>query len=246
MPALPPLGLSWPELVLVLSTVTFGTAVQGTVGFGLGLIAAPVLAGIDPMFVPGPILAVAILLGFLLTRRELKHVDRTGFGWVVLGRIPGTVAAIVTMSMLPQSGIIITIGALVLLAVAISVSGLDFELTPRTLVGTGAASGFMSTISSVGGPPLALAYQHSHGPRLRGTLSAHFIIGAGISVIALVAAGRYGAREVEASLVLVPAVLVGYLLSGFTAPILDRGYTRPVVLGLAALAGGFIIVRELL
>ncbi|NIR59973.1 MAG: sulfite exporter TauE/SafE family protein, partial [Gammaproteobacteria bacterium] len=57
-------------------------------------------------------------------------------------------------------GLVIAVGALVLLAVAMSVAGLKISPTRPTLITAGALSGFMSTVSSVGGPPLAITYQH--------------------------------------------------------------------------------------
>ncbi|MDQ3385935.1 MAG: sulfite exporter TauE/SafE family protein, partial [Actinomycetota bacterium] len=39
---------------LVIVAVLVGALVQGSIGFGLNLIAAPVLALVDPDLVPGP------------------------------------------------------------------------------------------------------------------------------------------------------------------------------------------------
>ena len=68
-------------------------------------------------------------------------------------------------------------------AVALTAAGLQFRLNRRTLVGAGIASGIMGTATAIGGPPMAVVYQHEGGPRARGTLAAFFTVGAVISAI---------------------------------------------------------------
>ena len=101
----------------------------------------------------------------------------------------------------------------------------------------------MSTLSSVGGPPIALLYQDARGRELRGTLAAVFTVGALVSIGLLAAVGRFGEREVLISLVLVPGVVIGFVASIWTAPLLDRHALRPAILALSALSAVAAIVR---
>jgi len=50
------------------------------------------------------------------------------------------------------------------IAVLLSVSGLSLRRTDSNLVGAGVVSGFMGTVSGIGGPPIALVY-HTSLPR---------------------------------------------------------------------------------
>jgi uncharacterized membrane protein YfcA len=113
------------------------------------------------------------------------------------------------------------------------------------LLGAGLLSGFMGTTATIAGPPLALAYQNETGDRLRGSLAGNLFIGALISLAAIVAVGRFGATELRAACVLLPGVVAGYLASGRTRRLVDRGYTRPAVLLVAALGAVALIIREL-
>jgi uncharacterized membrane protein YfcA len=54
-------SLSLPQLLAAFGIVVAGSVLQGSLGFGLGLVAAPILLLIDPALVPGPILVVASL-----------------------------------------------------------------------------------------------------------------------------------------------------------------------------------------
>ncbi len=126
-----------------------------------------------------------------------------------------------------------------------SVSGLRFRPVWSVLVVAGALSGIMGTIASIGGLPVAMVYQDAKGTRLRATLSSFFWIGTIMSLVALRAVGRFGAYEVRLTLLLVPSMMLGYVISQWTKRLVDRGRTRVAVLLVAAISGILVIVRQL-
>jgi uncharacterized membrane protein YfcA len=233
------------QIALAVGVVAAGALLQGSVGFGFALIAAPVLALLEPRLVPGPVILMGLLLTLLMARRDWHAIAFGDLGWGLLGRIPGTLLAAWALTRLAPEALGLVFAGLVLLAVAISAVGPRVEPTTGALVGVSVLSGFMGTLSSIGGPPLALLYQYAQGARLRGTLSAHFVLSTLVSVTALHAVGRLGASEGRAALVLLPAVLLGYAVSGVTAPLLDRGHTRRAVLVVSALAALGVVVKQL-
>jgi uncharacterized membrane protein YfcA len=227
----------------VFALVAIGSCIQSSVGFGLGLIAAPLLFLIYPPLVPGPLMASSVALTLLIAFRERAAIDFRGLGFAVAGRIVGTILAALIWITLPSENFDFLFAGLVLLAVALSFSSLRVEPRPLTASAAGALSGFMGTLSSIGGPPMALLYQRQSGARIRGTLSGHFVIGALISLLALAAVGRYGQAEIILSIELIPAILVGYLVSGWLRVSIDRVGARPFVLGLSVLAALGILYR---
>jgi len=234
------------ELLVACAAMTIGAALQGAVGIGLGLIAAPILVLIAPSLVPGPILFCGLVLTILMSYRERQAMDISGLKWGVVGRLLGTLVAVVVLVNVPQKEMTLTFGALVLFAVALSASGLRVNPTMWTLISAGALSGFMGTTSNLGGPPIALLYQNASGARLRATISGFFVLGTIISLLALVAAGRFGRYEFWSALAFLPGVLIGFILSARTLPLLDRGYTRAAILAVSAVSGAIVILRELL
>jgi hypothetical protein len=116
----------------------------------------------------------------------------------------------------------------------------------RSLFGAGTLAGVMSTITSMGGPPMALLYQHEEGGRLRGTLAAFFSLGVVLSLIGLFVVGRFGWTEVRLAGLLLPGVLLGFALSAWTAARLDKRQTRAVVLTTSAVAGVVVVLKGLL
>jgi uncharacterized membrane protein YfcA len=232
--------------VLAATVAALGAIVQGSVGFGLGMLGAPILLLIDPRLVPGPLLVTAGVLITLLTRREWRDIRFGDLAWSVPGRIVGTAAAVVFLGVIPPDRIEVALGIMVLLAVGVSASGIAVPLTPRTFLGAGALSGFFGTATAIGGPPIALLYQRERGPVVRGTLSAFFVFGVVISLTGLALAGRFGEAQIRLSLVLIPGVLVGYALSTRLSRLLDRGWTRPAILVASSVAGAIVVVRHLL
>ena len=212
----------------------------------MGLLASPILILIDERFVPAPILLSSWVLTTCLVLRERQAIDLVGLRWAVAGRVAGTFVAGIVLAVLPTDRVTIVFGGLVLVGVAMSVSGLQLTAQRWTLVGAGTLSAVMVTIASIGGPPMALVYQHVHGARLRATMSSFFWIGTVMSLVTLRLVGRFGAEEVGLALVILPAMVAGLVVSKWTATRVDRGYTRPLVLALAAAAGLTVILRELL
>jgi hypothetical protein len=226
--------------------VTVGSALQGAVGFGLGMLAAPLLVLLDPELVPGPLLVAALFLTILVSVREHEAIDLHGVGWALVGRAPGTLLGALVVALASARGIRLIVAGMVFLAVGLVASGVHFRRNRRTLFGAGVLSGVLSTTSSIGGPAMAILYQDESGARLRGTLSGFFAVGLVFSILALAVVGEFSALEAKASLVLLPGVIVGFLLSRPVTRLLDRGHTRRAILVLSALAGLGVVVRALI
>lgn len=236
----------WTDILLANLTVVLGATLQGSVGFGLGFVGAPLLMLIDPIFIPGPLLLNGAVLTMLLTHRERHSVVVAEIKWAVVGRLVGVLLAVNIVTSVSTEELSLMLGVLVLALVALSISGLHFEPAWGSLVTAGTLSGFAGTIASVGAPPMAIVYQNSSGPRVRGTLSAFFVAGTLMSISALVLVGRFGLNEAWVGVRIMPGLLIGFLASRRLAGLLDRGHTRKAVLGLSAMGGALLVIRELL
>lgn len=238
--------LSAAELAVALAAVLAGSFVQGSVGFGVNILAAPVLALLEPEALPATLILVALPLALGMLRREHRAIDWTGLRWLLVGRLPGTALGVLVVATLAADGLAAVIGALVLLAVAMSVAVPRLPVTPTSALAVGALSGAMGTASSIGGPPPALLYQHHPGPVLRSTTAALFVVGTILSAGALAVAGEVAWDHVRLALALTPAVAGGLLLARLFAGRVDAGWLRPAVLAVAAVAGTLTLLRGLL
>ena len=233
-------------VVLASGAVALGAIAQGSVGFGVGALGAPLLLLIDPRFVPGPLILTAFCLIVALTWREWKGIRFGDLAWSLTGRVAGTVAAAVFIRGIPASRFEAVLGAVVIVGVLFSAVGFEIPLSRGSFVSAGALSGFFGTVAAVGGPPIALLYQREKGPVVRGTLSAFFVVGTVISLVGLAWAGRFGPTELSLTPALLPGAVVGYLLSGRLARVLDRGWMRPAILTTSIAAGAVVVLKHFL
>ncbi len=240
------LPISLPTLCIAAAVVFVGALLQGSIGFGLGTLAVPVLLLVDPIFVPAPLLCMAFLLTLLIYRRERGSVRMFDLKWGVAGRFAGTILAALLLRVLPAEAVAPLIGGLVLVALALVSGGFRLPITRFNLLGVGALSGFMGTTASIGGPPMAMLYYAQSGTRLRGTLSGIFIFGTVAALVALASVGRFGKNEAVVAMVLSPALLLGFFASRFGARFLDRGYIRPAIVIVSGVAALLTLVRSLL
>lgn len=239
------MNLSTWEIVAAFAVMAAGGCLQGAVGFGSNLIAAPLLLLVDDAFVPAPIVVGSFVLNALMIRREhAGHFDPT-VKPAMVAQVPGALAAGLVISSLPERELSLLFAGLVLVAVAISAAGWHLRPTRATLVAAGSAAGFMGTISGIGGPPVALVYQRSPGPTLRATLSRFFLVGGMVSLAVLAVSGAVDGDSLRACLITVPASAVGFAASTPLVRRIDRGSVRPYVLGLSSLAAVAVVVREL-
>lgn len=228
------------------AAMALGALVQGGVGFGSALVAAPLLALVDTNFVPGPITVVTTVLNlFVIRAADAAAFDRQ-VRWSLGGLVPGTIAAGATLLALSARGLSLAFAVMVILGVVITGVGLHVVKRPSTLFGAGVLSGFMGTVSGIGGPPVALLYQHDSGRTLRATLPRYFLVGGSITMVTLVAVGKLGGEELLLALVLVPGMLVGLAGSSWLAGHVDRRTARPFVLLLSTLAAVSVLIKELL
>jgi uncharacterized membrane protein YfcA len=133
---------------------------------------------------------------------------------------------------------------LILLAVALSVSGIHLPLSGRNLIAAGFVSGVMGTISGIHGPPMALLYQKEKGKIVRATLAVFFVIAYVMALIALGTVGLFGKTELFLGFALAPGVAAGYLVAKFAASLLDRAYwLRIAILTVASLSALALILK---
>jgi len=225
--------------------VTAGAGVQATIGFGANLVAVPVLAILVPGAVPATATMMALPLALAMAARESDHVDWPGVRWLMVGRLPGTAVGAVIVATVATSTLSVVTGVGVLIAVAVSAASLTVPLTPPAIAATGLASGTLGTATSIGGPPLALLYQHHEGRILRSTLAVTIGIGTVVSLAGLLVAREVAGWQVVLAAALLPGTVAGFLCGRVVSGRVDGRWLRPAVLGFASLSALVAIARGL-
>lgn len=230
-------------LIVAALAVLAGAVIQGATGFGLGMVAGPILLLLDPVFVPGPLLVMAFCVSLMSTIRDRASVDYRGLMSALVGRVPGTLLAGVTMAAIPLSLYNMVFGAIIFISVLISILGFHVQASSKNLFIAGAFSGFMGTITSIGAPPMAVVLQNSPAVSVRSTLSAYFSVGAGFSIAVLYVMGLFSGVHLVLGLVYLPLLALGYWLSGHLINFLRGRFTRPILLGFASVAAVILVAR---
>jgi uncharacterized membrane protein YfcA len=195
------------EYALIAAVIFLAACLQASSGFGMGMLAAPVIAMVEAV------------------------LSREGLAWVV--------------------------AAVVLTGLVLAGWGWAPRPIRANLIVAGAASGIMGTATSIGGPPMALVWQGHDGPRMRGTMSAFFMVGSTISIGMLWIAGAVTAEMLVLALWMVPAVVAGYAASRFVNRFLNAASRfvnrflnaarlKSLALGASALGSVLLIVQLVL
>ena len=137
-------GIPWPLAVVAVITIGIGAAVQATIGLGMAVLAAPILALIDPDFLPVTTIVMVMPLSFGVARRERQHIAWSAAGLALCGRLPGVAIGALLISSTGSGTVRLLVGISVLLAVAVSATRFHVTTSTRNLLIAGMASGSVS------------------------------------------------------------------------------------------------------
>lgn len=228
----------------MLCAVLVGAVVQNLVGLGLGLVAAPVITLVAPELMPDVLLWLATALPLVTLWRDHDDIDWRGLGWTVPTRLVGTVVAVAAVAAISPAALGVLIGLVVLAAVVLTWRAVTVPLNRGTLLGAGLLGGFAGTASSVGGPPLAILYQHSPPQRMRTTLAVYFTTGSAISLLGLGLGGQLSLSHFWVSLAVLPMLFVGTLAGSRLRRRIPLARVRPAVLAVCAASALVLLVRS--
>jgi uncharacterized membrane protein YfcA len=236
-------SISLWQYVLAVLVVAVGAMIQGSLGFGLGLVSAPALALIDATFIPGPLLLVGVAVTLTVFLRERGAVDWKGMKWAIFGRVIGTIAGGWAVVAFSKDAVIVLVAVLVLAGVLMTSIGWKIKTNRTTLSAAGLVSGVMGTLTSVGGPPMALVYQRETAQKLRATLAGFFLVGATFSLLTLAVSGGMSQHDFALGALMLPGYVIGMIANRWASRFLDKGYSRVAVLTFSALSSIVLLLE---
>ena len=92
--------LDWPSLLLAFVVVVVAAAAQAALGVGFGIVAAPVLAVVDPELVPGTVMVLGTLTALFVAVRERAAFQFANVGYALAGRVLFSLLGALTASLL--------------------------------------------------------------------------------------------------------------------------------------------------
>jgi uncharacterized membrane protein YfcA len=238
-----------PTLGLVLllgGAVLLGAVVQGSVGFGIVVVAAPFVIWAAPELMPGSMLVCGFVMPLMQLVTRWRDIDWSSLRASLAGRLLLTPVGVWVVAVSSPRLIALLVGILVLVVAVASAYAPRFEARPRNLFLAGMLTGVSGTSAAVGGPFVAMTLQHEDPAAIRATLAAFFTVGSLASLTGLVLANELTRVQLQWGAIFVPFLVVGYVLSGPVILRLDGSRLRTVMLVFCVLAGASIILRAAL
>lgn len=230
------------SLIAALLVALLAGGVSGLTGFGLALIAVPLL-----LFVYEPatvVVLVSVLSVFINVAVIWDSWHDADHGLVLSLVPPAAVGVFVGTEVLYYAdplyirlgvGIVVVFSALLLLR-EVRIPGAEGWLGT---VFAGSTSGMLSTSTGLAGPPIVLLFAARHLPKhtFRGSSALYFLAMSLVGLAALTNRGLLDSAQIPLGLALVPAALLGKVLgTALLKRISDKTF-RSVTLGVVVLTG---------
>ncbi|MBO6226934.1 MAG: sulfite exporter TauE/SafE family protein [Shewanella sp.] len=236
-----------PQTLALASLIVFlGALTQSLIGFGLAVVASPLLYIVDPQLVPGPVIAMGFTISLLTLFRERGHLEFNGLQYALIGRVPGGFIGASLLLFAPQPILGLSIAAIVAVAVILSLYKFSLPVNKKTLFGAGVVSGIFGNIAAIGGPPMAILLSGKDASQFRAALSAFFIFSSTIAMVILAITGLLELKHLWLSLMLLPSVLLGYLVAGRLVGRVDKEKTKMATLVLCSISALVLTVKSVI
>lgn len=226
-----------PDIVLVYFILIIGACLQCVIGFGLGLLCAPVLYWLMPELVPAPMILNALLITSILAIKHRGAIDLKHTGYSIFGGAVGVMIAATVMLYVDSHQYRILLGGCLLIAVALSMTGWSPKLTFTSNVIASLASGFIGTTTSAGGAPMGLLYQAQNKDKIKANLSIFFVFVNLFGISALLVTGSAGMTDLLLFIKCLPAILIGWGASYFLSNTINEQATRILIIVVATFSG---------
>lgn len=236
--------MSLLDLVAASLAVAIGSIVQAASGVGAGFLMVPMIAWVNIELLPGPMICGSLALSGIMAWRERGAIDQNNLPVIFLGIFAGSLVGAWVLSRVPADQLGLVFGTVILLAVALTASGLKVPLNRASALVSGTISGAMGASSGIGAPMLAILYQRESGPTVRATLALLYT-GASLMILVVLAAfGEFGGADLANGVALMPGFLLGYWLANRWRHRLAGLGSRGPVLVVSALAAVTLIGRS--
>jgi uncharacterized membrane protein YfcA len=237
-------------LIMTLVGVFAASVLRGFTGFGFGLAAVPLLSLVLPPAKVVPfVVTLQVIVGGAGLRAAVRQCDWRAVRGLAPGRVGGIPIGVSLLTAFPANPVRLAIGLTMAGSVLLLWRGARLSNRPSAVLSavTGLASGVISGLASMGGPPIVvylLALGHE-AAMVRATSITVFMLSGCLSMALMLMRGLIDQEIAFWSIVAVPALLAGSWLGSW-----GFAYARPyhhrltalVVLSVLAMA---LIARSL-
>ena len=240
------MAMTTAQLIVVAVAIFLAAFTQVIAGFGFALLAMPIMTLAVPV---EQAVVVSTLLGMVSTSWMGWHlravVVRPIAKRLALAAFAGMPLGLWILNVVSDRALRLALGVAVLIATALLVRRINLaHVGPAFDLGAGFISGVLNTSLSTNGPPLVFDLQARQlAPNeFRATISAVFAVSNVVGLALFIADGKITADGIHASLVAIPAWVIGQGLGWPVRKHMHGERFRVMVLVLLFLAGTTAIV----
>ena len=243
--------LTGAELAAGLAIVLLGAVVLGAIGFGLGMVAIPVLLLLlppqDTVVIVNAMIVLTTGLTLLQTWRHLNL--RQSWPFVIAG-LPPVPLGVLLLDAANPTALRLTIIVLIMALAVMSM--FQIRLPGARRRGAGPVCGFLTTLLvttlGVGGPLGGLYCIEQDWPRdtIRSTMALYFLLAAGLAMALFAAVGLVAAATAQNIGLLGMATLAGSAVASVVARRMSRRVFRYAALAVTIGGSVSLLGRELL
>ncbi len=175
--------------------------------------------------------------------RDKSHLQFNQIKWAMKGGLVGVILAGIILTIATKEQFELSFGILILIAVLISLLGIKPKVNKLTNTIAGFASGLMGTLTAVGGPPIALLYQHGDIKNIVANLTAFFLFLNAIAIVTLIAVGQITLETIVIVCLAAPGVVLGLYTSTKMQGVIQAHLARKWILALSAITAVIAIIR---
>lgn len=229
------------DVVVVALVIAASGVVQLAAGFGFALASVPLLSiVITPHDAVIVVLALATFTNAFQAYRGRAVADRPVVGRMLTGALLGLPLGLLVYRWADDRALGVLVGGAVLVAVAVTIRGVDLRHVGRGLdLAGGVVSGALTTSVGTNGPPLVFVLQarRFEPSRFRATITTVFVILDVLSVAVFAATGEIDGDIVVAVAASLPGLVAGAAVGLWLRRFLDpRRFARLVLVMLVVAA----------
>ena len=235
--------MSITEYLIALAFLAIGCGVQATLGIGAALVAGPALTVIDPDLIPGPMLAMVMVVNIRNAVADRQSTDVVAWRRALVGAPVGLGMGVFILAYSDAEALTLLVSSFVLAAVALQLSGLKPPTGITSDYVAGAATAFSSTVAALPGPMFVIFHGHRTPGTVRGTMASFMLFVTPAILVFLAFDGRFGIRHLFLAAILTPGMFLGLLLGKTLRSKISLDRFRGLILSVASLSAAVVIVR---
>jgi len=239
-------NISYLHIFLACLIVFIASLAQSIFGMGWGLIAAPLLALLDPTLIPGTIVFLGFFAAFYPSIIYHKDVNWQIFRPSILGRFLGSViAGPITAYLIATNKIELILGIVLIVTILISMTKIGkIKQNQKNHFIAGTFSGILGTLVGVGGTPMGIIHQNNDPIMVRANNNVFFMTGSIISIIILLVADVMQSYHIIMGVMLLPPLFLASLVAKYFIKY-TKNFLKPYILITCTVSSIGLVLRGL-